>query len=139
MTNAVIRSVMVLLFTLPAIAAENQKPAFDCADPLQSAPSAVKQTLGGLYRIEPSAAQLNNASAALKGLISAASYCRIQAQSPSAHADAHADQKLTREWFSLHMWLNRIADFVYLNAKGRTHVNWKEEYADFAALYEIEA
>ena len=46
---------------------------------------------------------------------------------------------MTREWLSLHMWINRIADFVYLNAKGRTHVNWKLEYADFAALYEIEA
>jgi len=123
----------------PAIADDKPAPRFDCNDPLQSAPIAVKHALGDLYRIEPSVAQLDAATAALKDLMSAASYCRIEAQSPSAHADAQANRVLTREWLSLHMWINRIADFVYLNAKGRTHVNWKLEYADFAAVYEIEA
>ncbi|MGR9089588.1 MAG: hypothetical protein ACU85U_03290 [Gammaproteobacteria bacterium] len=139
MPSALFVVVMLVVGTFPVLADDKSPPRVDCSDPLQSAPTAVKQALGNLYRIEPSAAQLNAASVALKDLMSAASYCRIEAQSPSAHADARADRDLTREWLSLHMWINRIADFVYLNAKGRTHVNWKQEYADFAALYEIEA
>lgn len=139
MRSALFIFVLLLIGTSPASADDKSSPRFDCNNPLQSGPVAVKHALGELYRIEPSTAQLNAASAALKDLMSAASYCRIEAQSPIAHADARANGDLTREWLSLHMWINRIADFVYLNAKGRTHVNWKQEYADFAALYEIEA
>lgn len=139
MPSALFVIVMFVVGTFPALADDKPAPRVDCNNPLQSAPIAVKHALGDLYRIEPSADQLNAASATLKDLMSAASYCRIEAQSPIAHADALADRDLTREWLSLHMWINRIADFVYLNAKGRTHVNWKREYADFAALYEIEA
>ena len=139
MRSALFVIMFLLVGTSPAMADDKPSPRFDCNNPLQSAPIAVKQALGDLYRVEPSAAQLNAASAALNDLMSAASYCRIEAQSPIAHTDARADGDLTREWLSLHMWINRIADFVYLNAKGRTHVNWKQEYADFAALYEIEA
>ena len=134
MRSALLLIVMFVAGVAPLSADDKPAPRFDCSDPLKSAPIAVKHALGELYRIEPDAA-----SAALGDLLSAASYCRIEAQSPSAHANARADRDLTREWLSLHMWINRIADFVYLNAKGRTHVNWKLEYADFAALYEIEA
>ena len=130
---------MFMVGTAPAMADNKPGPHVDCNNPLQSAPIAVKHALGELYRIEPSADQLNAASVTLKDLMTAASYCRIEAQSPIAHADARANRDLTREWLSLHMWINRIADFVYLNARGRMHVNWKREYADFAALYEIEA
>jgi hypothetical protein len=139
MRSALLLIVMLVAGIAPLAADDKPAPRFDCSDPLKSAPIAVKHALGELYRIEPSPAQLDAASAALGDLLSAASYCRIEAQSPSAHANARADRDLTREWLSLHMWVNRIADFVYLNAKGRTHVNWKQEYADFAALYEIEA
>ncbi len=139
MRSALLLIVMFLGGTSAALAVDNSPPGFDCKDPLHSAPVAIKYALGDLYRIEPTTAQLDTASSALKDLMSAASYCRIEAQSPIAHTDARADRDLTREWLSLQMWINRLADFVYLNAKGRTHVNWKQEYADFAALYEIEA
>jgi len=139
MSNTPSLFLFLSLLALPAVAADTAKGAFDCDDPLQSAPLAIKKTLGDLYRIEPSKAQLDAASADLKQLLSAASFCRIRSQSPSAHADAQAKQALTREWLSLHMWINRIADFVYLNAKGRNTVNWKDEYTEFASLYEFEA
>ncbi len=139
MRTALLFIVMYAGTALPALAVDNSPPGLDCKDPLRSAPVAIKYALGDLYRIESTTAQLDAASVALKDLMSAASYCRIEAQSPIAHSDARANGDLTREWLSLQMWINRIADFVYLNSKGRTHVNWKHEYADFAALYEIEA
>ena len=120
------------LFTGWAAAADDSP--FDCDDPVHSGPRVVKLTLGKLYRIEPTVDELNVASADLKALISAATFCRIKAQSPLAGGS----QSLTREWFALQMWLNRIADTVYHNARGRTHVDWKREYADFAEIYEIE-
>jgi hypothetical protein len=132
------RAVVLISFLLvgvcPIGAAEGDTPvSFNCHDPLKSAPAAVKGTLGQFYRTNASAEQLNSATATLRELSSAATACRVQVQVPGI------SRELTQEWMSLYMWINRIADFMYLNARGHETVNWKDEYADFASLYEFEA
>jgi hypothetical protein len=115
------------------IAAE-ARPEFDCADPLKSVPGAINHTLGGLYHSEPLPEQLLAASEELRQLVLAATNCRVYAQSPTSGSA----QELVTEWYGLNLWITRLADFLYLNAKGKVHVNWKIEYADFAELYGFE-
>ncbi len=114
--------------------AEDKQASLACDTPLQSAPRAVKETLGPLYRIAGSPEQLSAASNALKELVDAATFCRISAQSPSTESP----RELAGEWYSLHQWLSRLADFLYLNSRGRGRVDWKIEYEAFATVYEFE-
>ncbi len=116
-----------------AIAAE-PRPEFDCGDPLKTVPGAINYTLGELYHSEPPAEKLLAASDELRQLVSVATDCRVYAQSPSSGSA----KELVTEWYGLNLWINRLADFVYLNAKGKDHVDWKREYAEFAELYEFE-
>jgi hypothetical protein len=114
---------------------ETKRKHLDCADPLNVGPRAVKKVIGHLYRNDPPAAKLTEAHAALTMLVGDATNCRINMQS-SGNA---ADKSLVREWASLHDWIKRIADFVYLESIGRSRVDWELEYADFAKIYEFEA
>lgn len=134
--RTMIHAFVIVFSMVQGVAFANESTlSFDCDDPLNSAPAAVKQTLTDLYRIEASATDLNGAIEKLRVLVSEAQNCRVAAQSPLAKTE----RELTQEWMALYTWINRIADFMYLNAKGRDHVDWKREYADFASLYEIEA
>ena len=114
--------------------AEEPRPQFNCGDPLKTVPGAINYTLGELYHGESSAEKLLAASDELRQLVSVAIDCRVYAQSPSSGSP----QELVTEWYGLNLWINRLADFVYLNAKGKNHVDWKVEYAEFAELYEFE-
>ncbi|MFT4564102.1 MAG: hypothetical protein ACI9BW_003864 [Gammaproteobacteria bacterium] len=120
-----------------SVSAADDEPRkhLDCSDPLKAAPAAVKGALGHLYHKEASIEKLVEAHAALNSLVSDATNCRLNAQSAARGSDG----TLVREWISLHDWINRLADFVYLKSIGRGRANWEIEYADFAKLYEFEA
>jgi len=132
MRAIVLGSIFLIWFCGTCVFAAEEPLPLDCFDPFKSAPAAVKQTLGHFYRTEASGEQLQAASQAMRELGNAATACRVAVQAPGV------DHNLSQEWISLHMWINRIADFMYLNARGRNTVNWKDEYADFASLYEID-
>lgn len=110
------------------------KSMLDCADPLMSGPAAVQRILGGLYRVEADERQLAAAKVELQRLAATVTYCRVWVQSPSSGSN----RQTAAEWVSLFQWINRLADFVSLRANGGDRVDWKDDYADFAALYEFE-
>jgi len=95
---------------------------------------AVKNALGSLYRQDPPVEKLVEAHAALTNIVSDATNCRLNSQSSASATDGD----LVREWISLHDWISRLADFVYLKSIGRGRVDWELEYADFAQLYEFD-
>ena len=113
--------------------AEGSALQLDCADPSHAGPDAIKQILGGLYHAAP-AGGLATAAPELQQLVSAATYCRARVQSPWGGID----RRMTHEWVALHLWIDRLAGFVALNASGDYRVDWKREYADFAAIYEFD-
>lgn len=115
--------------------AEPTKSKLDCADPFISGPAAVKHILGGLYRAEADKQRLIAAAAALQELAATVTYCRIWAQSPSSGSN----RRTAAEWVSLFQWVNRLADFVSLQAQGDDRADWKGDYAVFAELYEFES
>jgi hypothetical protein len=125
---------LCLCVALECAVAEPTGQIFDCDQPLNSGPNAMKRVLGELYRADSSGPELLTASADLQQLAESATYCRVRVQSPSSGSD----RNLAGEWISLRQWITRIADFPYLNAKGEYRVNWKDEYAEFAELYEFE-
>ena len=118
-----------------ACAEESETETLDCNAPLHAAPAAIKRTLGPLYRKNPPIEKLDAAYLKLRELVSGATNCRLHVQSPGSGSD----RNLVREWISLHDWLSRLADFVYLESIGKARVDWEIEYADFADTYEFEA
>jgi hypothetical protein len=125
---------LCLCVPVECAAAEPARQTFDCDQPLNSAPREIKRVLGALYGADSSGPELLAASDELQQLASSATYCRVRVQSPSSGSD----RSLAGEWIALHQWITRIADFLYLNAKGEYRVNWKDEYVEFAELYEFE-
>jgi len=125
---------LCLCVVVECAAAEPARQILDCDQPLNSGPNAINQVLGALYRADSSGPELLAASGELQQLAESATYCRVRVQSPSSGSD----RSLAGEWISLHQWITRIADFLYLNGKGEYRVNWKDEYAEFAGLYEFE-
>lgn len=131
-----ILAIAVCLASSSAIFAadDQQRQPLDCSNPLKVAPMAVKNALGPLYQQDPPVEKLVEAHAALTSLVSDATNCRLNSQSSASSTDGD----LVREWISLHDWINRLADFVYLKSIGRGRVDWELEYADFAQLYEFD-
>jgi hypothetical protein len=124
-----------ITYAFAASDSEEKAKHLDCADPLKGAPLAVKNALGHLYRKQAPAEKLTEAHVALTSLVAQSTNCRINVQS----SGKASDRSLVREWVSLHDWINRLADFVYLESIGRRRVDWQLEYADFAKIYEFEA
>ena len=125
---------LCLCAVVECAAAEQTGKKLDCDQPLNSAPNEIKRLLGALYHTDSTGPELLAASDELQQLANSATYCRVRVQSPSNGSD----RSLAGEWISLHQWITRIADFLYLNAKGEYRVNWKDEYVQFAELYEFE-
>lgn len=132
--SAVWMLLMGLCCAAPHAPAEQREARLDCDDPLHSGPAEIKRVLGTLYHAPARGAQLTAAAQELEQLVTAATYCRVRMQSPSSGAS----REMIAEWVMLHQWINRIADFVSLNASGEYRVDWKAEYADFASVYEFE-
>ena len=136
--------VLLLLCSIAfAVPAEDKQAAgdLDCADPLNSAPIAVRGILDPLYNGRVAKDQLVNASNRLYDLSNAAGVCQIEMYLGATASTDSGDknhQWNAVEWRSLNQWLSRLANIVGLRATGADHLDWKYKYAQFAEIYEFE-
>lgn len=108
--------------------------SLDCADPVNAARSAIKQTLGPLYANGADQPKLKSAGRQIDQYIADATYCRMTLQSGAVAAS----QSTIGEWLSLQQWLNRMADTVANSAANIDDNRWRDEYTLFAEIYEFE-
>lgn len=139
---------LLLLYTTAfAVPAQDKQAAdvLDCADPLNSAPVAVKGILDPLYKGRAARNQLVTASERLYDLSNTAGACQIEvylratvaADGWPLNVDGQKQQRNAVEWRALNQWLSRLANIIGLHATGVDRLDWKDEYARFAEIYEF--
>ncbi|MCA8967185.1 MAG: hypothetical protein H6977_19030 [Gammaproteobacteria bacterium] len=122
------------LLAHPAWAAEEDE---GCAHHAIDVAPRIKAVLGPHYAkpvVDPGTLQTSFRE--LEILLLEIGHCRAAAQSIE-HAGGDRQAEIT-EWHTLNQWLYRLVNFVGLNARGDTSVDWRDEYSLFAEVYEFE-
>ncbi|MGE0485709.1 MAG: hypothetical protein AB7Q81_16305 [Gammaproteobacteria bacterium] len=123
------------LFANGARAAEEDE---GCAHHAIDVAPRIKAVLGPHYaNAAVDAAALQASFRELEILLLEIGHCRAAAQSIE-HAAGDDRQAEITEWHTLNQWLYRLVNFVGLNARGDTSVDWRDEYSMFAEVYEFE-
>lgn len=127
---------LVLIASCGGIAAADPAGGPGCQHTYATVPGSVRTILEPFYTGTSPADELAGASARLRTLMTEANLCRVMIMTPDN--DSASKQHDIMEWHSLNQWLERLTNFVGLNATGHTNVNWREEYELFAEVYELE-
>ena len=133
--NPLRRAVYVVLLLCP-MAMPLARDANGCAYSALDVAPRIKTVLGPLYAAAENVETLAATHRELAELLLEIGHCRAVAQSgeiPDDHRQEHV-----AEWHALNQWLDRLVNFVGLNARGDTSVSWRDEYALFAEIYEFE-
>ena len=115
-------------------------PLAACEHTVASVPVSVHAILAPHYAEQSAGQALRPAQRAIEILMLEAAHCKMAAQSGETtrarQRSAAAEQQLV-EGHSLDQWLYRLVNFLGLNAKGDTSVDWRVEYETFAEVYEF--
>jgi len=115
-------------------------PVAACGHTVTSVPASVHDILAPHYAQQSAGQDLRPAQRAIEVLMLEAAHCKMAAQSGEkmrARERSADDEQQLVEWHSLDQWLYRLVNFLGLNAKGDTSVDWRVEYETFAEVYEF--
>ena len=133
--NLLRRAVYCVLLSCP-LAMPMAEDANGCAYAALDVAPRIKTVLGPQYAAAENVATLAATHRELAALLLDIGHCRAVAQSAEIPDDNR--QEHVAEWHALNQWLDRLVNFVGLNARGDASVSWRDEYALFAEIYEFE-